>query len=85
MFQPFVSVIDALERTPSPSSSFIMSRRTLKQIVEEAQWRTDNVASIAELDTSTIASDLADVLEIIAESATAVKHDGTRYKLVPID
>lgn len=62
-----------------------MSRRTLKQIVEEAQWRTDNVASIAELDTSTIASDLADVLEIIAESATAVKHDGTRYKLVPID
>lgn len=62
-----------------------MSKRTLKQIVEEAQWRADNVASVAELDTSTIASDLADVLEIIAESATAVKHDGTRYKLVPID
>lgn len=62
-----------------------MSKRTLKQIVEEAQWRADNVASVAELDTSTIASDLADVLEIIAESATAVKHDGTKYKLVPID
>lgn len=62
-----------------------MSKRTLKQIVEEAQWRADNVASVAEIDTSTIASDLADVLEIIAESDTAIKHDGTKYKLVPID
>lgn len=62
-----------------------MPKRTLLQILEEAEWRAENINNVAELDVSAIGADLADVLEIIAESATAIKHDGSKYKLVPID
>lgn len=79
--QPFVSIIDVLEREPSPSSSLgcLMSKRTLLQILT-------NVRSSAIEDRQTyVQKNMEEALRIISKSQTAVKHDGSKYKLVPID
>lgn len=88
MPQPFASYHDVLTANSSPSYScgcLMPSQRSLKEILEDTVSQLGPPRPVEPPTLEHFRINIESALKLFLECQVAVRHDGTRYRLVPDD